>query len=180
MINYELTNIDNINHILEIKYISDEGKPDYYVNTNVPKEFTEETLHQIAQMNAFQASQFWFQLSWFPTVEPFVIANPKGQAKPTIYEERPKFDEGLQTITPVVIETEEAYVRTFEVRDFTAEELSDMIRMKRNALLDATDKYAMPDRKTPPEILAYRQALRDITSQPNFPYNIVWPIRPVE
>lgn len=59
------------------------------------------------------------------------------------------------------------------------------IRKKRQILLDASDKFVMPDRwegyssseKT--NIANYRQALRDMTETPE-PFNPVWPVIPTE
>jgi len=52
----------------------------------------------------------------------------------------------------------------------------------RNSLLSATDWYAIrasePGGKPiPPEILEYRQALRDIDQQPGWPTDVSWPVR---
>ncbi len=55
-------------------------------------------------------------------------------------------------------------------------------RYKRDRLLNESDwvRLRAYDRgePVPPEWLAYRQALRDITEQPGFPYEIEWPQRP--
>ncbi len=58
--------------------------------------------------------------------------------------------------------------------------LASQVRQQRDSLLAACDYIIMPDYpladKAPWE--AYRQALRDITSQPGFPSVIEWPIKP--
>jgi hypothetical protein len=52
-------------------------------------------------------------------------------------------------------------------------------RDKRNDLLAATDWTAMADAPTQAtEMTAYRQALRDITSQSGWPTTINWPTKP--
>ena len=53
------------------------------------------------------------------------------------------------------------------------------MRKKRNALLAASDWTQLPDvpLETKEAWAAYRQALRDITEQPD-PFNIVWPTPP--
>ena len=73
--------------------------------------------------------------------------------------------------------------------------LADEIREKRNKLLDESDKYMALDRvgldtSSAIAFLAslknifnnsmstYRQSLRDITKQPNFPYEVTWPQKP--
>lgn len=53
---------------------------------------------------------------------------------------------------------------------------------KRNILLNDSDWTVMPDSPLSEEKITewktYRQALRDITDQEEFPYNITWPTRP--
>jgi hypothetical protein len=50
---------------------------------------------------------------------------------------------------------------------------------KRNQLLAETDWQMLPDTGADtPENRAYRQALRDITDQPGFPWDIQWPQKP--
>jgi hypothetical protein len=51
-------------------------------------------------------------------------------------------------------------------------------RSERNALLAETDWAVLPDAVTPSGYLEYRQALRDITKQPEFPFNVEWPDKP--
>jgi hypothetical protein len=57
-----------------------------------------------------------------------------------------------------------------------AEEVARAIRTK---LLSSTDWTQVNDSKVNAEAwAAYRQELRDVTSQSGFPYNIVWPTEP--
>lgn len=85
------------------------------------------------------------------------------------------------------------------------DEFAEAIRMKRNKLLEETDKDMCLDRVgfqipgtismttiiqviknffdtlkdiTKGEMAKYRQDLRDITKQEGFPYNVTWPIKP--
>ena len=51
-------------------------------------------------------------------------------------------------------------------------------REKRNGLLAATDWTANSDVTMTTEMTAYRQALRDITSQSEWPTTITWPTAP--
>jgi hypothetical protein len=54
------------------------------------------------------------------------------------------------------------------------------VREERNRRLAEQDYYMLADapfsEEAVAEIAAYRQALRDITSQEGFPYNVVWPV----
>ena len=52
------------------------------------------------------------------------------------------------------------------------------VRKQRNTLLTATDYFALTDVPMNAEMTTYRQALRDITVQTNFPYSVVWPTKP--
>lgn len=59
-----------------------------------------------------------------------------------------------------------------------------MARAKRNGLLSVTDYTMLPDFPGGPESVtawkAYRQALRDVPTQPGFPDEISWPTPPVK
>jgi len=59
----------------------------------------------------------------------------------------------------------------------TTEEASGLQRATRDALLDDSDKRAMPDNITDVWI-AYRAALRDVPTQSGFPNSITWPTKP--
>lgn len=51
----------------------------------------------------------------------------------------------------------------------------------RDSLLAQSDWTMLPDAPTDKKAWkAYRQALRDITQQPGFPDNIVWPTKPTD
>lgn len=71
------------------------------------------------------------------------------------------------------------------VRELSAEQLSDryasaadFVRSERSRLLAETDWAALSDVVITPEMAAYRQALRNITSQPGFPHDVSWPVKP--
>lgn len=59
---------------------------------------------------------------------------------------------------------------------------TEQIRMQRDALLYRSDWTQVPDAPLTAEQVAawatYRQALRDVTEQPGFPANVVWPVQP--
>ena len=58
------------------------------------------------------------------------------------------------------------------------EQQGQIARSKRNNLLAETDWMALSDNTMSPEWSAYRQALRDITTQEGFPESISWPTKP--
>lgn len=55
------------------------------------------------------------------------------------------------------------------------------VRQERDRKLAASDWTQLPDvpLDTKAEWATYRQALRDVTAQSGFPFNVVWPIPPV-
>ena len=62
--------------------------------------------------------------------------------------------------------------------NLTESDLSAQIRHLRNDNLTETDWWATSDRTMTADQTAYRQALRDITSQAGFPTDITWPTKP--
>ena len=58
------------------------------------------------------------------------------------------------------------------------DDLPRRVRSTRNTLLEETDWVAMSDVTMSPEMLVYRQSLRDITKQVGFPQSVIWPIKP--
>lgn len=62
------------------------------------------------------------------------------------------------------------------------EELADRVRSQRDALLAKTDYLVMPDYPIGEaelnEVKAYRQGLRDITKQKDFPNDVTYPEKP--
>lgn len=53
------------------------------------------------------------------------------------------------------------------------------VRAQRDRLIAETDWWASSDLTMTAEQTAYRQALRDITSQAGFPHNVAWPEKPL-
>lgn len=59
--------------------------------------------------------------------------------------------------------------------------LDSEAKAKRKKLLEETDNYCLVDRSEPSEAMKlYRQHLRDITEQENYPYEIDWGNKPTE
>lgn len=55
------------------------------------------------------------------------------------------------------------------------DKLASEVRAKRNQLLADTDYTCLADRQPTDAMIVYRQALRDITKQKGFPYEVEWP-----
>jgi hypothetical protein len=86
--------------------------------------------------------------------------------------------------TPVF--ADDRWNQTFTVRDMTAEELASrndaqaaIVRAERNSKLAASDWTQVADAPVDKAAWAtYRQALRDITAQAGFPWDVQWPEMP--
>lgn len=67
-------------------------------------------------------------------------------------------------------------------QDKAKNRLANQIRSERDSLLKSSDLYMLADYPISAESRQqwqeYRQALRDITAQPGFPFEVVWPIKP--
>jgi hypothetical protein len=112
-----------------------------------------------------------------------------------ILEPRPDDPDHLheyQETTPtehngVWLQTWEIVERTFDTEEERAEAQEAYIKFKweeiraiRDYELGRTDWYALPDApEMPPEVVAYRQALRDITDTYDNPEDVVWPEHPL-
>jgi len=101
---------------------------------------------------------------------------------------------GVYTVTVLDIPEYDSYTQTPEmqgpelingvwtiswiINDKSIDDATKLIKQKRDMLLYKTDWTANSDVIMTPEMETYRQALRDITLQTDFPYNVTWPIKP--
>ena len=99
----------------------------------------------------------------------------------------PTFDPLTQKVevaaTPVL--TNGKWMLPKTVVSLTATEIADMtaakaqgVRTERDNLIADTDWMALSDVVMSPAWAAYRQALRDVTSQAGFPHTVDWPVKP--
>lgn len=86
--------------------------------------------------------------------------------------------------TPVQIDG--VWTQVWDITDATPEEIAERteaqasaIRAERNDRLAACDWTQLPDAPVDAAVwAAYRQALRDVTAQPGFPWTVTWPSTP--
>lgn len=106
---------------------------------------------------------------------------------PVSYEAAPDYDPMTQRIehSNLPVLKDGRWVLTKTVVALTEEQIADRtaakakeVRERRAALIAETDWMALSDTTLSPEWASYRQALRDITGQAGFPYEVVWPDKP--
>ena len=102
-------------------------------------------------------------------------------------ESQPSKDEKTQKLEDVGFVQDENgnWTKTWNIVEKTPEELAEWIeskanqvRSQRDMLMSQTDYLALSDNTLSPEMAAYRQALRDITTQEGFPESVSWPTKP--
>ena len=75
--------------------------------------------------------------------------------------------------------TDGVWTQSWSVNQRPTDVASGYIRNERNQRLADTDHHALSDTGAmTTEMSTYRQALRDITSQSGFPFNVTWPTKP--
>jgi len=102
--------------------------------------------------------------------------------------EPPAFDRAAENLIEAEpVQVGEQWVQVWVVSPASAEEIAERtveqaqaVRAQRNALLSVSDRTQLLDAPSDkPMWAAYRQALRDVPVQVGFPYNVVWPTKPV-
>jgi len=106
---------------------------------------------------------------------------------PCTLAEKPDYNNATQYITKgIPVEVNGAWIQPYDIYDYTAEEIIEReqqeateVRAKRNELLKESDWTQILDCTVDKTVWAtYRQALRDITSQEGFPFNVIFPAMP--
>lgn len=90
----------------------------------------------------------------------------------------PVVDSKTHRVIQSVAYEDGGWVQTWTTQRLSEERASDNVRGHRNRLLSDTDWMALSDNTMTPAWASYRQALRDITTQEGFPYNVTWPAKP--
>jgi hypothetical protein len=175
MIEYKIVRVDVDMQSMQVRYRL-EGYPDFFTRVAFPAPYTEDSLHEIAKKQALQAQRYWD--SYFKN-PPIQLENDTGYTKPTYVAEPTDYDPGQHKLVEEVLVEEDKIVVNYVTKPLSSYEKADAIRNKRDALLAQTDAFALVDRPMTEEMLAYREALRNITEQEGFPHEVVWPILPL-
>lgn len=115
------------------------------------------------------------------TMSSFGVMRVFFSAQPSVTDTQ-VLEEGL----PVFDTAANRWTQVWSVRDMSAEELQQrtdsqaaQIRAQRNELLSQSDWTQLADTPTDKALwAAYRQELRDVTSQAGFPWDVQWPVAP--
>jgi hypothetical protein len=94
--------------------------------------------------------------------------------------ERPAYDHLTEQCFDAGFEqdAEGNWVQGYSVELVEQEVAERNVRRKRDRLLSDTDWMALSDVTMTEEMTAYRQALRDIPAQADFPNTVTWPVKP--
>lgn len=99
---------------------------------------------------------------------------------PLVESERPDYDNLSQKISessPIL--SDGKWTQQWVVENLPQEDAENRVRSRRNALLSDCDWTQVADAPVDQAVWAtYRQALRDLTSQEGFPFNVTWPTKP--
>lgn len=128
----------------------------------------------------FPNLQFPMDVNNTPVPDGYVRVTPRDIAN---YDYSMSYSEGMP------VQEGESWIQQWVATPLTAEErlhqetmICSQVRMKRDRLLKESDALVMIDRwdgytaEKKSAIADYRQALRDVTNQPGFPFAVVFPI----
>ena len=174
MAGYEITKAEPQQLSLQVKY-TETGKPDFWVNLRVT-DFSEEALHRVAKQGVIRAREFWDGIEGLP--ESVTLEVTEGTAKNVVYAEAPTFDGVTKEISFEWVETDDAITQTWTVSEKSDDDKAQAMRSQRDVLLARTDQFALSDMTLTDAMATYRQALRDVPQQENFPGEVTWPTKP--
>lgn len=97
---------------------------------------------------------------------------------PVRTNDAPDCDSKTHNVKQSVGLVEGVWTQVWNVVQLGEQAASANVRAYRNGLISDTDWMALTDNTMTPEWAAYRQSLRDVTSQDGFPFSVVWPIAP--
>lgn len=107
-------------------------------------------------------------------LQPFDVAVLNYPAPPTPASNQKVVDAGVENVDGVwTVKYELAQMDQQETRAY-----AESVRQRRNQMLSETDWRFRSDLTPSQEWKDYCQALRDITTQSGFPFNVVWPNQP--
>lgn len=105
---------------------------------------------------------------------------------PLVQVDRPQVDHTKNVLESTPVQIDDAWNQAWDITDATPEQVAERtnerarsVRQERNQFLSNCDWTQLPDAPVNSAAWAtYRQSLRDISSQPGFPWEITWPVEP--
>ncbi len=173
---YEIKIIDTTERMVVFQFTAENIRP-YVTRRYFEGDMSEEKLVNLAKDAQIEAGIFYQRES---SSAEFTPESWTGTLKDLEVEASPDYDPNSEYMQETWEETETLRRRTITVHPLADEERASAIRDKRDELLSMTDNTALSDRTLSAEMIAYRQALRDITTQETFPTNVTWPVKPTE
>ena len=174
MAGYEITKAEPQQLSLQVRY-TETGKPDFWVNLRVT-DFSEEALHAEAKQGVIRAKEFWDGIDGLP--ESVTLEATEGTAKNVVYTDAPSFDSLTEQASFEWVESDDAITQTWTVSEKSDDDKAFSIRAKRNKIIAETDRFDLSDMTLTDAMATYRQALRDIPQQTDFPTTVTWPTKP--
>lgn len=165
---------DAINERVMVIYTRDDGKVFHLVKKTSTTDEAE--MHLIALENAQVAERWFAELDSRP--ENPTLSETTGQTKTVVETDKPAYDSITQYLVKSWDNSESAVTEVWTVTDFSNDEKEARIRGHRNYLLAETDLYALSDMTLTESMTTYRQALRDVPQQSDFPATVTWPTKP--
>lgn len=174
--NYEIKLIDTTERMVLFKFTKDDFRP-YITRRYFEGALSEEKLLNLAKDAQIEAAIFYRREE---ASAEFTPESWSGTLKDIEVDVNPDYDPDSEWVEETWEETETLRRRTLIVQNLTDEGRASAIRRKRDELLYMTDNSALSDRTLSAEMTAYRQALRDVTTQETFPTSVTWPAKPTE
>ena len=195
-LNWEIIDANPDYELLTVKYSNAAGQ-EYWRNLN-PMVWTRDAIVSLIEGHGPHVAAFFERgeqrktapMEKLPESGTFTCDPQKywldGEIPPTVIPEQPEFDIFTQRIEMSEQEPGDPE-HTWTIIDLTPEEQAEMLaaiegglRMQRNQLLLESDFFNFPDAcvANVQDWLDYRQALRDLPTDPSWPRNVIWPTKP--
>jgi hypothetical protein len=172
---YEILHIDTTEEMVVIKF-SEEGRTDFITRRYYRDELNDEIIIALVEHAQTEAAAFYDRDA---ASTPFEPTSWTGTIRELVMGPIPDYDPSWQKMEETWEENETTRTRVLTVVELSDAEKVVQILQKREELLMNTDTRALSDRPMSTAMIAYRQALRDITDQEGYPNSITWPIEPI-
>lgn len=178
MITYKILQYNLVEKWAQIRY-SKPNEPDFFLQTILEDgDFSEDALHADCAERASEAQEYWAARRATAEV---TLESDEGNVGNIVVEDIPEFDILTQECQRVKTVDGDTTTYSWNIVALTDEAIGMNIRMQRDDLLHHTDHHALQDRGTmTAAMIAYRQALRDITDQEGYPLSVTWPTEPID